>query len=282
MKPYNEIFINNIHNRLVYSFFIDDRIKSFNDHISYKVHLECLKAIFEMYPFFHEVIFVITANDITNKLINELKYKLSNICINVINLEFIIEQNDAYSREGNVFKKYILDKLDDYDGITLFFHNKGLDSKYDNDFPYYWIIGQYYFNIIHLMYFQYDSFIKSKKLLYGWPYINDNYYKQWFYAGSCYWMKTQELKKYLDSHYIDHEDKITLKTVAEYYFPTRVELDYVDYPLSNIIKEKCELLFNHNFSDESMNEYMKYVLSYNEYINFNDFFKNIMNKINEV
>ena len=52
----------------------------------------------------------------------------------------IIEKNIPEYREGIIFKKYILDKLDEYDGLTLFFHNKGYHSRYKENFPSHWVI----------------------------------------------------------------------------------------------------------------------------------------------
>ena len=139
--------LDNIKFRLIYAFYLDNESKSLNDHISYKIHLKCLEYILNKQNIaqqFNEIYFIIHTLNLNNPLIKTLKYKLAIITNNCKHVHFIIEKNIPKYREGIIFKRYILDKLNDYDGMTLFFHNKGYNKTYfenEDSFCSYWIIS---------------------------------------------------------------------------------------------------------------------------------------------
>ena len=273
--------IDNIKTRLIYSFFISNNIKSFDDHISYIMHLICLEYCLTTYSLFDECIFIIHTEDLNNPLIKELKNKLSIITINYKHIQFIIEKTDSYEREGKIFKKYIIDKFDEYDGLTLFFHNKGINDIYKNDIDNwcsYWVIGEYY----HLMTFRKEylgNFIRSKKLIYGWPYMCDNYHPQWLIGGSCYWMKCKDIQTYIKDHNLK-TNYITSRSLAEYYFPEILNKKLIDYPYSNIIKDYTYHEYYEPSLNGKFNEYLQQITPYNEYVKFKEFYNEMINKYN--
>lgn len=270
--------------RLIYSFFLKDDINSFDEDLSYKIHFTCLELITSRQLFyFDEVIFIISANDLNNQLINELKIKISSLFINVKNISFIVEDNDKYGREGVRFKKYILDNLNKLDGLTLFFHNKSCQPTYninlqENPDITYWIIGQYYFNMLDVTNDYLGDFIRNKnKLIFGWPYMCDNWHNQWLIGGSCFWMKCKDIYKYITENNIENKP-ITSRCIAEYYFPEILDKEQIDYPLSNIIKNKLEKIpyYEPSINDTFLN-YLQETLNYKTYIDFINFYNAIIN-----
>lgn len=265
--------------RLIYSFFISNNIKSFNDHISYIIHLLCLNYCLTSYSLFDECIFVIHTENLNNPLIKELQNKLIEISLNINKVNFIIEKTDYYEREGKIFKKYILDKLDEYDGLTLFFHNKGINTTYENNINNwcsYWVIGQYFY----LMTFNKEflgNFLNSNKLIYGWPYMCDSYHQQWLIGGSCYWMKCKEIKKYIDDNNLQ-TNYITSKCIAEYFFPEIFNKELIDYPDSNIIKDYTNQEYYEPMLNDKFNKYLQSITPYNSYIKFKEFHNGIINE----
>lgn len=277
--------INTLSKRLVYSFYIKDNISTFEEDKSYKIHFACLNAIFSNVEAYDEVIFIITADDLNNPLIKELKLNLSNIFVYTKSITYIVEKNDPIHREGPIFEKYILDKLKDYDGITLYFHNKSCKPTYsltynenDPDITY-WIVGQYYFN----MYVSKEwilSFIRNdKKLIYGWPYMHDNWHPQWLIGGSCYWMKCKDIYEYISKNNIENKP-IASRTISEYYILEILNKEQIDYPLSNVIKE--ELSFGKYYEpsiENSFIDYLQETIPYKTYIDFIEFYNYVMNNL---
>lgn len=279
--------IDKIKFRLIYSFFISDKIKSFDDHISYPIHFLCMNECFSWNninnkPLFDECIFIIQASDKNNPLINELKHKLSTYTYNIKNISFIIEENDPYEREGGIFKKYVIDKFNDYDGMTLFFHNKGLNSDYGStidDWSSYWIIGEYFYLMTFNKEF-FGNFLNSNKLIYGWPYMHDNYHTQWLIGGNCFWMKCKEIKKYIEDNNLQ-TNYISTKCISEFYFPEILNKELIDYPNSNIIKDYTIQSYYEPSINNKFNEYLQKITPYDDYVKFNNFYNYIINKYKE-
>ena len=271
--------IDKTHFRLIYSFFISNDIKSFNDHISYIIHLLCLNYCLNNYSLIDECIFVIHTENLNNPLIKELKYKLVEISLNIKTVNFIIEKTDSYEREGKIFKKYIIDKFNEYDGLTLFFHNKGINNTYENNINNwcsYWVIGEYYYLMLYPKEYL-GNFIRSNKLIYGWPYMCDNFHPQWLIGGSCYWMKCKDIQKYINDNKLK-TNYITSKCIAEYFFPEIFNKELIDYPHSNIIKNYTYQEYYEPILNNKFNEYLQRITPYNEYIKFINFYNYIINE----
>lgn len=256
--------------RLVYAFYIDNNSKTLNDHIAYKYHFKCLEDILynqQISEKFSEIYFIIHTLDLNNHLIKEVIHKLSQITICCKNVNFIIEQNDPSQREGKIFKKYILDKLDSLDGLTLFFHNKGFNTQY-YEFPAYWVIAQYYFN----MFFDYEQFnefvYNDNKLIFGYPWQTNNNSQTYFIAGSCFWIKCKEVDKYLKStnYHISQQlyagGCVTVYNCAENFFPALLDESHFDYPFSSIIKSHINSLPQYEYLQTTAKTYFDYTLPY--------------------
>ena len=106
----------------------------------YKLHFACIK---EYASIFDDTIFVLSIDDIDNR---KLIRKYQDIILDANfkgNLTFAIEQNDKNLREAKTFKKYIVDDIIPYEGLTFFAHSKGLTNKYTDNLKD-WIAAMYF------------------------------------------------------------------------------------------------------------------------------------------
>ena len=280
--------INDTPYRLIYSFYLNSELNSIYDDNSYIMHLICLESISNYtYNTFDEIIFIISINDLNSNLIYELKCKLIEIFINSKHIQFIIEKDNKAGREGYIFKKYVIDKFNEYDGLTLFFHNKRLKPTYslsynenDPDITY-WIIGQYYFNMFNNKE-ELGVFLRNKnKLIYGWPYMHDNWHPQWLIGGNCFWMKCKDIYKYINDNNLINKE-LHIRCVSEFYFPEIFDKELIDYPLSDTIKDTLQISKYYEPSIEnSFLDYLQNSLTYKSYINFMNFYDYIINEYNK-
>ena len=286
MNNFKINLINDQKTRLVYCFYLRDDINTYNELINdkdYSIHFKCLSYICQYCPF-DELIFIISTNNQNDELIKDIKINISNICCFFKSITFILESDSKTGREGTIFKLYILNKLDKYDGLTLFFHNKRIVKSnlpsfwnhiVDEDITY-WIIGQYYFNMYKFKE-ELGSFMRNEnKLIYGWQYMHDNYHTQWLIGGNCFWMKCQEIKKYIEDNNLINKP-ISERCISEFIFPELFEPDVIEYPCSNIIKEYIEIGFYEPGSNKLFLNYLMNTLPYNVYIHFMNFYNDIMN-----
>ena len=116
-------------------------------------------------------------------------------------MRFKVSENDQY-REARAFREEIVDRLNEYSGITFFAHNKGvsnvLNPNFDNVSIKRWIASMYYLNL------EEDILKEAEEELVGAfasPFFGayciksekiENKYKQW-YAGTFYWTNTNRL-----------------------------------------------------------------------------------------
>lgn len=221
--------------RIVYVFYVFDGIKSFDEVEAYKLHFRCLEHFANV---FNEAMFIITADDLNNPLIDQAKnffYRTFSHCP----VDIYVEQNDKYNREGPWYYKYIVKELNNLDGYTWFGHTKGLQNEHmENRLPSYWITSMYYFSLM----FDPAEVLSNKYVAFGFPCffggyskthlsfledeIKDNienlekdldtmddlmkmYVKKskfisydhvWLISGSLYWMNCQKIYQYVQEN----------------------------------------------------------------------------------
>jgi len=215
--------------QMIYSFFIADN--ECNNEV-YELHYNMLNQISHV---FDKIIFIICHNgNIYDDVVKRVKYKLIDIT-NCNNISFIYEQNIPEYREGIIYKKYIIDKLDQYDEyITFFGHTKGVSNPNglnNLDNLKLWIFALYYLNFkwidevkhklnTHLIT---NKYLKNDYFSYGCLYFKDyrhNNINNWFYSGSFQWLNTYKINKYIKDNnininpFICNEDE-RLKRCAE-------------------------------------------------------------------
>lgn len=267
--------------RLVYALYVPDDINDIYEDESLRYHLACMENSVRYEISFTEIIFVIHTNNTNTNLIEALKIKLSSIFIMMPNITFILESNAWYAREGAIFRKYVLEKLEEYDGITMFFHNK---SIYKNDDPSYdarlWIAGQYCFVFSATKYFL-GSFIESDKIVYGWPYLHDSFHQQHLIGGACYWLKCQELYNYIQQSGKKPNMGIDERSCAEFFIIKELPSTYFDYPRSNILKEYFILDNNvyPHLTNDKIHHYLQNTMTYQMYAALMKFYNEILDLV---
>ncbi len=193
--------------QLIYSFYIADNLC--NNEI-YEMHFNMLTQISSLFDKI-SIIIVHNGNE-DDDIIYRVRARLIE-SLNFKNLSFIYEQNIPELREGAIYKKYIIDKLGDYDDyLTFFGHTKGVSNQFglsNIDNLKLWIFSMYYLN------FKWLSEVKQKLntytlnedyMTYGSLYFKNfrhNNIHNWFYAGSFYWLNTYKINKYIKDNNID-------------------------------------------------------------------------------
>lgn len=187
---------------LVFHFYVDPLYK---EKISYKMHFACLK---EWCDIFTNAIFVLSVDDKNNiKLINDVEKDIID-CGFSCPIKFDIAENDEY-REVHTLKKYIIDKLNEYDGLVFFGHTKGT-TNIDN---YGWLTENYLHWIFSLYYYSLEyenevvkklieNFGGHKRAMYG-PMGTVNGDGNIFYPGTFYWLNCKKIIEDVNSKEIE-------------------------------------------------------------------------------
>ena len=147
--------------RLVFHFYIQEGWK---EYITNKIHLKCLGCYSHI---FDEVVFVISLDDTTNyELIRDLESTLLDLGFNP-NISFNVVENN-YLRDSQTFYDFIATKLDKYDGLTFFAHNKGTTNlkDYEVDNMVNWITSMYFLSLEYVDEAVY-SLTDGRELSYG-------------------------------------------------------------------------------------------------------------------
>lgn len=269
---------------LFYIFHILNDIVSFEENEMYEVHFRCLENINR---FFKEAIFVITVDDLNNPLITSLKHKLSNeICYNIKNITFIVEQNNKLEREGYIFKKYVIDKLNklwDENTLVFFAHTKGIYNYTEDRNVAKWVISMYYFCLNNVECFMYDL-LRDKILSYGFPCFDNcpwNENINFIYAGSFQVFSPSHIYKYIIDNNIDLNKTLYYsmdnnRFMMELFLPTIIknkDIDKVGYAEYDRLKKyhiKWPMdIYDPKQYDTFLRSYIPYTV-YNKFIKFYD------------
>ena len=276
--------------QVIFNFYIIDNECN---NAAYQIHYVWLSNIASMVD---KMTFILTYNsDIEIETINRIKSILVSIC-NVSDITFITEPNNPEFREGIIYKKYIIDRLDQYDDyLTFFGHTKGVSNPNgfeDQNNLLLWIFSMYYLSFAYIIEMQ--TKLESNMhdyITYGGAYFNDfrhtnNYH--WFYSGSLYWINTKRLNEYIIKNNIDKYDYITvggerIKNCAELYpghiFPNKYAAFYMDEVFNKDFEpfndDGWEISYKH--FDKFLQEY----LQIDDYLELYNQFRNMLNKITE-
>ena len=193
--------------QLIYIFYIAD--DACNNEI-YELHYNLLNKISKI---FDKITIIITYN---GSYYDDVVYRVKSRLLNILecaNVTFIYEQNDPEFREGIIYKKYIIDKLGDYnDYLTFFGHTKGVTNQFglaNIENLKLWIFAMYYlnFNWLTEMRRKLNTYsLNEKYMTYGAIYFKNfrhNNIHNWFYSGSFYWMNTRLINEYIKENNID-------------------------------------------------------------------------------
>lgn len=176
---------------LVFRFFVP---KEYKENIAIKMHFECLKRYSHI---FDASIFSICFEDDDMSRAIEVEKDIMD-CGFTKDVRFILEENHPLT-ESIAIKKYILDKLEDFDGLIFFGHTKGVTNvktySWDIESKLKWIYCLYFYCLEFM-----DDVITN--LIYSYPYISTFYgplksttddCKTFYYPGTFYWINPKNL-----------------------------------------------------------------------------------------
>lgn len=274
--------------QMIYSFFVAD--DECNNEV-YELHYNMLNQISSV---FDKITFIICHNGYPyDDIIKRIKYRLIDI-IHCNNISFIYEQNNPNYREGIIYKKYIIDKLDQYDDyITFFAHTKGVTNKdglYFIDNLKLWIFGMYYLNFrwlnemkrkLNTYVVKNDYDMQNDYFSFGGIYFKDyrhNNVHNWFYSGSFQWINTYKINKYIKENNIDikpficEEDK-RLYSCAELFLGSIFDESHVAFHYDEHYNKQTNHynMYGWEVAYLNSNDMIKLYLKIDEY---NDFCKN--------
>lgn len=259
--------------RMVFSFFLDNGWK---ESFVNQLHLRLLRKYIRD---FDEVIFCIITDDI-NDIDNILALEREIISLYPKNITFKIYENTNY-RESLVFRDEIVNKMKDLDGLTFFGHNKGISYENPDEGVFKWVAALYYFNLeVGLVNFDLngDCFyggLKSTNIR-----LED--YEEnatgvlpkygWFYCGTFFWGKYQEIYHLLKNKNIE--------------IPPMMSRWFDEMFPGNILESKWGETYGRCVADkgiifgrgENIDEYIMYTYKNYEWVynDFIDFYNNVM------
>ena len=272
--------------RLIYSFFIKDN--ECNDEI-YQLHY---KLLYRYLHLFDEIIIIFLYD---KNCEYDIIFRLQSLFIgyNHRNIQFIIEENNKNLREGIIYKKYIIDKLNYYDGLTFFAHSKGVSNSYGLQYIdnlKLWIFSMYYLNFnwineVKDYIGEYSTF--GDKYCYGALYFKDhrhNNNNNWFYSGSFQWINTKKIYKYIKNNNIDispyiSEENERLMRCAELFLGSVLNEENCSFHNDEHYNKKAELFpfYGWEISYNNINELIKAYLKPAEYNDLINNFQKILN-----
>lgn len=268
--------------RLVFHFYVKEGWKTF---ITNRIHLECLKYYSYI---FNEVIFVISVDDITdNELIRDIELNILDLNFTP-NISFKIVENN-YLRDSQTFYDYIATKLDTYDGLTFFAHNKGTTNlnSYELENVINWITSMYFLSLEYVDEAVY-SLTDGRELSYGSllneikPYDievteegiaprkkfaeKNNVFlgeHKYLYMGTFFWVNGLSIYEYMRKNDIDLP-KLTDRWYAENFCANLFNLDFAFSHKGrfskNYLQEGAEIIemVLHATVEEEYNQFLEF------------------------
>lgn len=277
--------------QMIYNFYVADN--ECNNPI-YGLHYYYIKKYSSI---FDKIIFIITYNgNMNDDIIYRIKAKLISIC-KCNHIQFIYEYNIPRYREGIIFKKYIIDKLDDYnDYLTFFAHTKGVTNKVGIDNPdnlYKWICAMYELNFSWLdeVYSKLNAnAVKYDYISYGALYFKDyrhNNINNWFYSGSFQWLNTYKLSKHIKENNIDIKPFICdgderLKRCAELFIGSCIDSSHVAFHNDERFNKENESfhMYGWEISYKYIDLLIKQYLNIWEYTELNNMYESLKIDLN--
>lgn len=175
--------------QLFYYFYID----SYEFYEVYKIHLECLKTYINV---FDNVNIILSLDDINNnELINVWKEYIQSY-LSILNINFIIIQNNPKHREGGYFYNQILCKSENIDGLIFWGHGKR-DFDFNTINVYDWICTIHYLNSFNINKLEEILSDESNEYCISGALL-EKYnlsLNQLMYAGGMYWLYPKKLFK---------------------------------------------------------------------------------------
>ena len=285
--------------QLIYYFYFD----TFEFLEVYKLHFACINSYNDI---FDKYTFIIGVDDINDKQLIDYwkRIIIDNIKTNK-SIEFIIDQNSTDYRDGIICYKYLISKLNEFDGLVFWGHSKR-DLAWNKDLIYKWICCIHYFNSLN------TNYIESILLSYNNKYCAhgsllsycDGAYNKLEYMGGMYWLYPKKILQLYEDEYnkminyfnitkyqLDINDDIRdinninkINLFGEdwfYYFMNKHNMHSYQYNLLELISYNGKLNVYYLFDPyvRSLDE-VKYIYDDNLWSDMNNYYNNLINKLN--
>lgn len=176
--------------KLIFSFYLS---KDWETSFSNKIHLACLAMYAKQFDY---ATFIIIYDLENESLVPALKHKI--IDIGFENVEFILKENSLF-REAKPFYEEVVLKLDSYNDMIMWGHNKGITNIYvPKKLLFNWLTSLY-FGTIGLIDECEKKFISNyyggEKYFYGTLLVEGKGENNGFYGGSFFLMNPVSIMK---------------------------------------------------------------------------------------
>ena len=270
---------------LIYAFYIYKDIQSLDDNEAYETHFKCLSYFRDTWD---RCVFILSVDDLNNKLINDVKYKLLEIFYDK-DITFVIEKNNPLYREGIHFYNYIVSKLDsfEYDEYVMFGHSKGVFNFTCGYNPNVWVSSMYYLNCIYKNYLHGRLNDLKQYYIYGGLLLSKYhtiFTDKYCIAGSFLWLYPKKIYKYVIENNLDISfnyinNLCGIRNIAEYFANILFDESQIDFYNKDYINDDYKLTINTSNISLYDNDIMSYILQkllfYEDYNDFEEFYKNI-------
>lgn len=185
-----------VHKKLVFHFYVND---GWENNFANNIHFRCLERYSGI---FNESLIVIAFDPENEKLVPEVKKKFID-CIKSETLAFKTILNDAYF-EGGTFKREIVDRAKEIDGLVFFGHNKGVsclstNGAYDEKSLAIWICGLYFYSLEFYEEVEHKLCAIPAKTISGAFLMGGDFIRNaahvW-YSGTMYWINPGRILKF--------------------------------------------------------------------------------------
>lgn len=176
------------------------------------IHLRCLRHYSAI---FTDAEFIVAMDDPDDdKTYHRVVNDIANLNFSG-NIKITKVENNFFYREGEYFKKLIVDRANEIDGLVFFAHSKGMSNisngpslgdnkEFSEEAIKHWICALYFFNLNFMEEVIHD--MGDGKVLYGAllnKYKTDDkppFDTGWQFNGSFYWINPKRLANYLQFH----------------------------------------------------------------------------------
>lgn len=277
---------------MIYSFYVADNECN---NLVYKLHYKMIERYSNI---FDKIIMIIVYDgNYNDDIIYRIRSKIISIC-KCKDLKIIFEHNNHNYREGIIFKKYIIDKLESYDDyITFFGHTKGITNKdglnnIDNLLR--WIYCMYELNFTWINEVKeklttYSMTNDNKYISYGSLYFKDyrhNNVNNWFYSGSFFWLNTRKLYNHIKENNINilpfiSEEGEKLKRCAELFIGSCIDSNHAGFHYDERYNKETNFfnIYGWEFSYKHIEELVKKYLNLWEYEKLNKNYNETINNL---
>ena len=231
--------------QLMYYFYFD----TFEFLEVYKLHFACINSYNDI---FDQYTFIIGVDDIDDKnLIDHWKNIIQSYINSNKKISFFVEKNSKEYRDGIVCYKYLISKLNEFDGLVLWGHSKR-DLQLDKDIVYNWITMMHYQNWCMNDHIENTLCSLDNNYCCHGPFLSykNGSFNKLFYMGGMYWIYPKKVLQLFEKEYIEMINYIEL---VKYHYDN-VD-DCHNKTNANIINYFGELWFEYFMKEDNLHSY---------------------------